>query len=52
MLEGDALIKEMLSCFHTARLDTIFSHIYLLVRYIYLIEVLEIMAQMLQYIIF
>ena len=33
MLEGDALIKEMLSCFHTARLDTIFSHIYLLVRY-------------------
>ena len=36
---------------HTAGWHTIFSHIYLLVRY-NLIEVLKIMAQMLQYIIF
>ena len=36
--------------YHTARWSTIFSHIYFLVRY--LIKVLEIMAQILQYITF
>ena len=37
---------------HTAGWDTIFSHIYLLERYIDLIEILEIMPQMWQYVIF
>jgi hypothetical protein len=36
---------------HTAGLNTIFSHIYFTCT-VYLIEVLEVMAQMLQYIIF
>ena len=37
---------------HTARWDTIFSHIYLSTWVVDLIEILEIMAQMWQYVIF